>query len=273
MTTLASILADLAVEWEELRALLAPLPEEGWRTPTPAVGWDVATQIAHLAWTDETAAVAAASVDGSGDPAKQAAWEAVVALVLTDPDGFIDTAARAEAAAAPTDILARWDSSRPALVAALTAVPDGVRMPWFGPPMVPASMATARIMETWAHGLDVRAALGVTPVPSDRVRHVCHIGVRTRDFAYLVHGETAPTEPFRVELTAPSGAVWGWGPEEAAQRVTGPGWDFALLATQRAHLDDTALRAVGDDAAHWLTIAQAFAGPPGGGRAPGEESS
>ena len=57
--------------------------------------------------------------------------------------------------AGPVDLLARWDAGRTTLAAALREVPDGHKMPWFGPPMSATSMATARFMETWAHALDV----------------------------------------------------------------------------------------------------------------------
>jgi uncharacterized protein (TIGR03084 family) len=258
MSVLDDVLGDLAMEGLELREVVAGLSEAGWRTPTPAAGWDVATQIAHLAWTDE-AALAAATDEG--------AWNEIVAEALADPDGFAGAAALALSASAPTtDLLVMWDEGRVELAEALRSCPAGRRLPWFGPPMSPASMATARFMETWAHGLDVREALGIEPTPTDRIRHVCHIGVRTRDFAYAVRELTPPAEEFRVELTAPSGAAWTWGPQEAAQRVAGSAWDFARLATQRVHRDDTDLVADGADAAQWLTIAQAFAGPPGPGR-------
>jgi uncharacterized protein (TIGR03084 family) len=69
-----------------------------------------------------------------------------------------------------------------------------------------------------------------------------------------------------VSLTAPSGERWEYGPDDAAQRVTGPAWDFALLVTQRRHRADLALVATGPDADRWLDVAQAFAGPSGGGR-------
>ena len=127
-------------------------------------------------------------------------------------------------------------------------------------------MATARFMETWAHSLDVHEALGVEPEVGDRLRHVAHLGVRTRRFAYSVHGQQAPADEPRVELTAPSGETWTWGDEDAAQRVTGSAYDFCLLVTQRIHREDTDLVATGDDAEHWLGIAQAFAGPSGEGR-------
>ena len=111
--------------------------------------------------------------------------------------------------------------------------------------MSAASMATARLMETWAHGLDVTDALRLPPSVSVRLRHVAHIGVRTRDFAFRQHGLPAPAEPFRVELAAPDGGTWGWGPEDAAQRVTGPALDFCQRVTQRRHRDDLALTATG----------------------------
>ena len=63
---------------------------------------------------------------------------------------------------------------------------DGRKLPWFGPPMSAASMATARLMETWAHGLDVADALGVHRPATARLRSIAHIGVRTRDFAFVV---------------------------------------------------------------------------------------
>ena len=103
---------------------------------------------------------------------------------------------------------------------------------------------------------------------TDRIRHIAHLGVRTRDYAFSVHGLDAPTEEFRIDLTAPSGDLWSWGPEDAAQTVTGPAYDFCLLVTQRINRADASLVAVGPDADTWLDIAQAFAGPPGQGREP-----
>ena len=134
-------------------------------------------------------------------------------------------------------------------------------------------MATARLMETWAHGQDVADALGVERVPTARLRNIAHIGVRTRDFAFVANELEPPADPFLVELVGPDGGVWTWGPADAAQVVRGPAVDFALLVTQRRHLDDLALDAVGDDAARWLGIAQAFAGPPGSGRSAGQFGS
>ena len=253
------VLQDLAAEGDRLDGMVADLTEDAWRTPTPAAGWDVAAQVAHLAWTDEVAVLAATDKEK---------WDEVVMLAIGDPDGFADTAALAGAAADPGDILGRWRTARASLQETLRAFPAGQRLPWFGPPMSPTSMATARFMETWAHALDVAEALGVPPEPNDRIRHVAHLGVRTRDFAFGVHGLEPPSEEFGVTLVSPSEEVWTWGPEDAAQTVTGSAYDFCLLVTRRRHRADTDLVAVGVDADRWLDIAQAFAGPPGEGRPP-----
>jgi uncharacterized protein (TIGR03084 family) len=256
---LDGVLADLTAEGDVLERLVLDLDDAGWRTPTPAVGWDVATQVVHLAWTDEVAVAAATD---------KAVWDAYVLQAIEDPEGYVDAEAFAGARATPPEILTRWRAARPALAAALRGYPDGEKLPWFGPPMSPTSMATARFMETWAHSLDVHEALGAAYVPTDRVRHVAHLGVRTRGFAYGLHGLQPPAEEIRVELTAPSGETWQWGSPDAEQSVRGSAYDFCLRVTQRRHLDDLALVAEGEDAQRWLEIAQAFAGPPGEGRGP-----
>ncbi|MFN3340503.1 MAG: wyosine base formation domain-containing protein, partial [Dietzia sp.] len=95
------------------------------------------------------------------------------------------------------------------------------------------------------------------------------LGFKTRGFAYLMNGLEAPTSEVHLALTLADGSVLEFGPADAEQRVTGPVLDFCLLVTQRVNRADTALEAVGDDAAEWLRIAQAFAGLPGGGREEG----
>jgi uncharacterized protein (TIGR03084 family) len=258
-----SLIADLDAETAQLREAVEDLGQEGWTRSTPAEGWTVATQVAHLLWTDEVAVLAAHSRRGDED---KKAWDDVVLEAIADPMGYVDAGALAIAELPRDEVLARWTEAGQALREALLGYPAGERMPWFGPPMSPASMATARFMETWAHAQDVYDAVGHRPRPTDRIRHVAHLGVRTRNFAYSVHGEEAPEEEFLVQLVAPSGETWSWGPAEAAQTVTGSAYDFCLLVTQRVHRDATDLVATGPDAEHWLAIAQAFAGPPGSGR-------
>src|SRR5215217_4482432 len=171
---------------------------------------------------------------------------------------------------APSALLASWRSGRAALIETLVSLDPSTRIPWYGPAMGARSFVTARLMETWAHGQDVRDALGAQRQPTDRLRHVAHIGVGARPFSYVANGREPNETPVRVELVGPSGDTWTWGPEEAADRVTGPALDFCLLVTQRRHRDDVAVTAQGAAADEWLDIAQSFAGPPGEGRQPGQ---
>ncbi len=143
------------------------------------------------------------------------------------------------------------------------------RIPWFGPPMSPASFISARLMETWAHGQDVVDTLGAQRTPTDRLKHVAHLGVRARGYSYSAHGKTLPDEPVAVELTSPGGETWTWD-EGAPARVEGSALGFCLVVTQRRHIEDTNLRVTGAAAEEWMSIAQAFAGPPGEGRRPAQ---
>lgn len=256
--SMADLVADLAAESADLRLLLAGLDPDGWRRATPAPGWTVADQVTHLAWFDAAAVRSATEPD---------AFRAELAQVLADGGVDPDVIAARHRSMAGAEVLAWFDTARADLLSVFGTLQPGVRVPWYGPPMSAASSLTARIMETWAHGQDVADALGVHREPTARLRHVAHIGVGARPFSYLANGREAPCEPVRVELTAPDGTVWTWGPE-VADRVTGPALDFCLAVTQRRHLDDTTLTVVGALAAEWMEIAQAYAGAPGPGRAP-----
>jgi uncharacterized protein (TIGR03084 family) len=251
------VVPDLRAESDDLDALVAPLPAHRWAEPTPAPGWTIAHQIGHLLWTDRV--VLKAVTDEAG-------FAEVLEAAQANPIGFVDAGAEEVAALAPAELLTDWRVTRARLHEALLTVPDGRKLPWFGPPMSAASMATARLMETWAHGLDVADALGVKRPATERLRSIAHIGVRTRDYAFVINNLAPPTEPFLVELRAPGGDTWSWGPPDAAQRVSGSAEDFCFLVTQRRPLGALDVTAEGPDARRWLRIAQAFAGPPGAGR-------
>jgi uncharacterized protein (TIGR03084 family) len=257
MPDIAGLLADLAAESDDLDSRVGPLPEAHWARLTPADGWTIAHQIAHLAWTDHVATLAAT------DPE---AFYASLAGAADDPLHFVDRGTESFLGP-PAELLDRWRAGRAAVAAALAAAPPGAKLPWYGTAMSPTSMVTARIMETWAHGQDVADSLGQRRAPTDRLRHVAYLGVRTLGHSFLTHGRDLPTAPVRVELVGPSG-IWEYGPDEATDRVVGPALDFCLLVTQRRHRADLALVATGPVADEWLDIAQAFAGPPGAGREP-----
>jgi uncharacterized protein (TIGR03084 family) len=251
---------DLAAESAVLRDLLVPLDAAGWRRDTPAAGWTIADQVSHLAYFDDVAVQSATDAE-----AFQAELERIKATGGVDPDGV----AKQFHDLSGGELLRWFDLSRERLVEVFRGLDPGLRVPWFGPAMSAASSLTARIMETWAHGQDVADALGVRREPSSRLRHVAHIGVGARAYSYAVNKVDLPDAPVRVELEAPDGELWTWGPPDAPDRITGPALDFALLITQRRHRDDLGLTITGPLAQEWAGIGQAFAGPAGTGREAG----
>lgn len=248
---------DLAAETAALRELVAGLDGPAWRQPTPAPGWSIADQLSHLAYFDE-AAVASAT--------RPREFTAELAAGFPDPD---EIAGRYRAMP-PDGLLAWFGEARARLLATFRDLHPSVRVPWFGLNFSAASALTARLMETWAHGQDVADALGVRREPTGRLRHVAHLGVAARPYSFAAHGRPVPAAKVRVELISPGRDVWLWGPPEAADRVAGSAVDFCLAVTQRRHLGDTSLVITGPVAAEWMSIAQAFAGPPGPGRRPGQ---
>lgn len=259
-TDFLALLRDLGAEADELIETLAAIDQETWQVPTPAHGWNIHDQVVHLAYFDD-----------------------LVGLGFTDPDGF--SRRKSELLAMGSDWVDRlsWEratltaaetvewlaTSRAAAIRMFTELGPAARSPWFGPPMSAASSATARLMETWAHGQDVYDTLGVEHTPTDRLKHICHLGVITRGFSYRLRGAEPPPEEVRVELGAPGGDTWIWGPPDAPDRVTGQANDFALAVTQRRNLADTGLAATAGAATEWMSLAQAFAGAAGTGRPAG----
>ncbi len=266
MPTLPELLQDLDDEFADARRLVSRLDsaDAAWDQATPAPGWAVRDQVSHLAFFD--------------DAGRQA---------LVDPLGFSAEAERAMARSGDPmqehldkgramdgdELLGWWDRGHAGMMRELSVADPTARVPWYGPPMGVMSFVSARLMETWAHGQDIADALGAQRAPTDRLRHVAHLGVRARPFSYLVHGLDVPPGRIDVTLTAPSGGAWHWeigSPEQGEQpaEVTGPAFDFCLVVTQRSNVADTGLTITGDRARQWMSIAQAFAGPPGEGRHP-----
>ena len=245
-----AICDDLQAEHAALDAVLSDISEEVWTTATPAEGWDVKDTIVHLVQADVAAR-----------------------LAVDDPDGFVDAKAKMMSGGgleffastngrSGNEILALWRDERSKMLTAFRSRGPKDRIPWFGPDMSTLSFATARLMETWSHGQDIADTVGAPWPATDRLRHVCHIGVTTRGWSYLVRGKEHPGGDVHLALSAPSGEIWTWGPEDAADRITGSAEEFALVATQRRQSSSTSLVAQGDLASEWLSIAQAFAGEP-----------
>ncbi len=250
---------DLREETRSLQELLDGVGPQEWSTPTPAAGWTVQDQVNHLAYFDE------ATVLAVSDPER---FRREAVELGAPGDDFPDRLVRGQRDLAPEQTAAWSARARAALLDLAAGASPGLRLPWYGPDMSITSAVTARLMETWAHGQDVADALGVPRVPTDRLRHVAHLGVATRAFGFRLRGLPAPEDEVAVELAAPSGDVWRWGDAAAGQRVAGTALDFCLVVTQRRHLSDTTLSVTGDVAARWMSLAQAFAGVPGPGREP-----
>ncbi len=260
MTGQQDVFTHLAEETEAVDRMVAGLDAEQLGLPTPAPGWTVAHQIGHLAFIFRLAGAAAsdpelfaAMTDGAQQDFDAAVNAALVPYLAESPDGLI----------------ARWQSESTDAVKALSAV-DAPVVPWLVRPLPPTVLACAGMMELIGHGQDIADGLGVRRQVTDRIKWVCGFAVQVWDFGYLARGEAPPETAFRFELTAPSGALWEFGPEDATQKITGSAADFVLLTTRRRHRDDTDLTATGADADHWLDIAQAYRGSPGPGRAAGQ---
>jgi len=271
-TSADELLADLVDEHEDLDRLVAEIEAASFDLATPAEGWTVRDQLSHLAFFDESATSALVEPDVFSTRARE--------LIESGSDPM-EEHLRLGRDMDAAGVLGWWRRARKEMADAARASPSDARVPWYGPPMALKSFVSARLMETWAHGQDVADALGRRRIPTDRLRHVAHLGVRARPFSYAVRGLELPPGSVSVELLAPSGELWVWdeasgdAPVAAATsdphtaKVSGSALDFCLVVTQRRHIDDTELAAEGELAVGWLEIAQAFAGPPGPGREPG----
>jgi uncharacterized protein (TIGR03084 family) len=255
-----ALCTDLADEHEELDAMVADLDDSQWNILTPAEGWTIKDQIRHLAYFDDRARLSAT------DPK---AFKQYLMEILQNLNAFYKCLEDVGKNSTPAELLEWWRKERRGLIEALEPMDRKARLPWYGPDMSALSFATARLMETWAHGQDIADALGVVRTPTDRLHHSTHLGVTTFGWSYVNRQLEVPGIPVRIELTGPSGDLWTWGPIEAKNLVKGSAEDFCLVVTQRRHVDDTNLITEGPVARHWMTIAQAFAGPPGSGRKPG----
>ena len=258
-----TICADLAWEQNSLDALVSDLVPAAWETLAPCGNWTVKDEICHLAYFDHTARLSATD---------SAAFQRHLAEDLgrfKNMDEATEITLAKGRAMSTGDLLAWWRQERRQLLDALARLTPKVRLPWYGPPMSARSFASARLMETWAHGQDIYDVLKIDRTAGPGLRHIAHLGVVTFGWSFANRGLQIPETPVRVELTAPSGEIWTWGDAAAAQRISGAAVDFCLVAAQRRHVDDTALVVIGDVARKWMEVAQCFAGPPTWGPAPG----
>ncbi|WP_051266414.1 maleylpyruvate isomerase family mycothiol-dependent enzyme [Nakamurella lactea] len=252
---LAGAIDDFVAQCSDLEAVLNRCPDLS--ADSAAIDWTVADTITHLWHTNDEAALAVK------DPAKFAAW-AEVARGNT----ALREEQRRRGRKLGRGVVDEWLRSVTVFESGARQSDPETRVGWYGPPMRLVRLVGARVMEHWAHGMDIVDALGGRLPQTDRLYHVAELGFITRRWSYQVRDLTPPDDDVRVELDPPAGGGrWSFGPELAAERITGSAVDFCLVVTQRRHLLDTTLTTT-PGAEEWLRVAQCYAGAPGIGRPP-----
>lgn len=221
--TATSIFDDLDAEDTRLEEILASLGDERWQAPSDAEGWTVCDVMVHLAQSDELAAATALRGAAGGDeqPTREAAGNI---------DAVMDARVRAERAA-PQEVFERWRSARRAATAALRAADPDVRLAWVGSPLKPATLATTRLAEHWAHALDVTVPFAIPLPDTDRLRHIAWLGHSTLPYAFGLAGD----EPHavRCELVGPGADTWVFGPADADSWIRGDAGAFCRVGARR----------------------------------------
>jgi len=254
-----SICQDLRDEYQALAALCDTLTPNEWQQPTAFYAWSAWDEIAHLCYFDETGLQSATDAEGFN----QAALPLAKRLYAGEPISAI--ARERYAHLDGPALLAHWRGLHTALVQALSTLDAKDRLPWYGPPMSARSFASARLMETWAHGQDIWDGVQRKRPATARLKHIAHLGVTTFKWTFVNRQMPVPDVLPHVVLSAPDGDTWTWNDASDSHSVHGSAEDFCLLVTQRRHLNDTVLHYVGEDVHRWLLMAQCFAGPPADG--------
>jgi uncharacterized protein (TIGR03084 family) len=251
-----TVLDDLTAEETDLYGLLRELEDDDWSRPTPAAGWRVRDQVAHLAHTEEVARDTA-----MGGPAS---LDAEIARHDGNGQAMIDAGVARACGLAPSELLEWWWDAAAANRRGLASLNTSVRVPW-GLGMGWRAFVTARLMEHWAHGLDIRAAVGRPGADTARLRHVAWIATSALPYAFTVAGVVPPEgRTLRVELIPPDEAqagreLWTFGPLGATDRLSGPAGQWCRRAVQRATVAETPdLRPEGSLAELAVAHARAF---------------
>ena len=255
--------ADFKAEAEALHTLLATLTEADWARPTLFKQWTTNDIVQHLHAGD---LMAAASVAGE-DPFRKMRAE----IQQARDNGLTRVEETRQRLGNPTGkhLLGLWHAKALDLCEKLSALSPDTRLKWAGPDMGVRMFTTARQMETWAHGQAIYDLMGTTRAPTDRLRNIAEIGVRTYGWTFINRGQETPGPAPYVRLTAPSGGTWEWNDPSTDNVVEGNALEFCQVVTQTRNAADTALQATGAPAKEWMRLAQCFAGPPEDPPAPG----
>ena len=257
---------DLLAEAEELHRFLRTLAEADWSRETTFKSWMPWDVVAHLHFFDLLSLL---SLEG-GDAFLARRNELGGRMLKGEP--VSEMARRELGALSPAELLARWQTTCRDMATQLGNSDPDRRLRWFGPDMGVRMFTTARLMETWAHGQEIYDLKRVERAPTDRLRHICVIGVKTFGWTFVNRRLEVPGPPPHVRLTAPSGAIWEWNEKSESGRIEGSALAFSQVVTQVRNVADTALRVTGDVATRWMSIAQCFAGGPVDPPQPGQRA-
>jgi uncharacterized protein (TIGR03084 family) len=241
-----SVIDDLGAEQEFLEGLLAGLSDEQWSAASTAEGWSVTDVVLHLAQTEE---MVVAAISSAGTPEM---WRRGSNSV----DATAEAAVRAERAPA-SSVFARWQAARRSALDALRAADPHERVPWVASTLTPPALATTRLAEHWAHGLDITDPLQLPNPDTGRLRHIAWLGHRTLPYGFQVAGQE-PHEIYCV-LTGPGGESWTYGPESAESTIRGRAGEFCRVGAQRLAPEQTSLKCEGPYAADALRVLRNYA--------------
>ncbi|MDT0442535.1 maleylpyruvate isomerase family mycothiol-dependent enzyme [Streptomyces johnsoniae] len=217
-------LAGLAAEQRDFADLLASLGAADWARPSAAAGWSVRDQVAHLADTEEVAADTL-----TGGP--RAFAEAV--SPHASAEDFTAAGCRRGDGMTPAELAGWWHPAAGRTRGLLAGLAAEDRVAWgFGMPA--RTFATARLMEHWAHGLDVRDALGLPVAETARLHHVAALGLATLRWA-LARGRVRwpAGRSLRLDLAAADGTRHAFGDADATDVLRGPLLAWCRVATRR----------------------------------------
>ncbi len=250
------ICQDLLTETAELHAFLQTLDDDDWSRPTLFMGWTPWDVIAHLHFFDE---VSMKSLAGPEE------FEALQKQFVEQMKAGLSGQEMAQKAYGEHDasaLLELWKTTNTAMVEQLGASEPKRRLPWFGPDMGVQMFTTARFMETWSHGQAIYDLKSVEREPTDRIKNIVAIGVRTFGWTFVNRKLDVPGPAPYVRLVAPSGEIWEFNDPSDEERVEGSAADFCMTVTQVRNVADTNLQVTGEVANRWMEIAQCFAGGP-----------
>ncbi len=253
------ILSDLVAEEQQLDQFLQSLSTREWKWETPGIGWTIQDQVSYLAYVENFAAEVIAEGESR-----------IKAEKIKDIDEWFSRGPAEGTGQRHQEVIEWWRHGRADVVDALSRMLATDRIPWIYGDMSAKSFATMRLMETWAHGLDIKVAIleRITPLPEDeleedeedpladtvRLRHIAWLGHKSLQFAFEEAGETFPQEGIRVELMGPKYAAWRFGPEDTDQVIRGMAGDWCRIVVQRQNASQTGLKAVGESAERALEI-------------------